>query len=535
MTPNAAISRKCPRGLATAAAAIAALYLGTTATRGLSAPSAHARYYSVEDIATPAGVGPSCDALTFLPDGRLVAAFDHGEVYFYDPAGRHWARFAEGLHTPMGLLAISAREILVCQRPELTRLVDSTGSGVADRYECVSDAWGLSGNYDEFAYGPAADSKGNLFVALGSDSGAGKLRYEIRGKSVPAVPAFGKHAEFSGVPYRGWVVEVTPAGEMVPVACGLRQPNGIAMGANDQLLVTDNQGDWIGTSPLHRIMQGGFYGHPAGLVWRPDWQSPPSLLQLDEMRSDTAVLFPHGIIANSPGQPATDTTQGKFGPYAGQIFVAEFNVPRIVRVMPEEVAGHFQGAVAPFYDGAPLRSGNIRLAFAPDGSLWVGQSQRRLGWPADEGIQKLAWKGEAPMDVLFVHLTATGFEFTFTKPVDPAITAHPEAFSIRRYYYLYHAAYGSPRTDVHSVGISHMVRSPDGLKVAFDVDVLQAGDIYEFTMDHLAASDGTPILNPLVCYTANRLLDGSARPFPWPPPTGDSVGTGQDQPQVGVQ
>ena len=517
------------------AAALLALLLGISAPGGLSAPSAHARYYSVEDIPTPAGVGPSCDALAFLPDGRLVAAFDHGEVYFYDPAGRHWARFAEGLHTPMGLLAISAREILVCQRPELTRLVDSTGSGVADRYECVSDAWGLSGNYDEFAYGPAVDSKGNLFVALGSDSGGGKVRYETRGKLSPAVAAFGKHAEFSGVPYRGWVVEVTPGGDMVPVACGLRQPNGIAMGANDQLFVTDNQGDWIGTSPFHMILPGGFYGHPAGLVWRPDWKGPPSLLQLDKMRSGAAVLFPHGIISNSPGQPATDTTQGKFGPYAGQVLVPEFNVPRIVRVMPEEVAGQLQGAVALFYDGPPLRSGNIRLAFSPDGSLWVGQSQRRLGWPADEGIQKLAWKGETPMDVLSVHLTATGFELTFTKPVDPSISAHPETFAIRRYYYLYHADYGSPRTDVHSVRTSHMVRSPDGLKVSFDVDVLQAGDIYEFTMDHLNAADGTLILNPLVAYTANRLRDGSSRPIPWPAPTGDSAGSGQDQPEVSVQ
>jgi hypothetical protein len=515
-----------------AAAAILAAFLGTPAAGAVPAPNPHARYYSVEDIATPAGVAASCGGLSFLPDGRLVAVFDHGEVYFYEPSSKRWARFAEGFHSPLGVLAISPREILVCQRPELTRLIDSTGSGTADRYECISDAWGLSGNYDEFAYGPVMDSKGNLYVALGSDSGAGKLRYEIRGQSKPSVPEFGVHAEFSGVPYRGWVVEITPGGKMIPIAGGLRQPNGIMIDANDQVFVTDNQGDWIGTSPFHHIVQGGFYGHPGGLVWRPDFKGPLSLLELDRMRRDGTVMFSHGIIANSPGQPLTDTTQGKFGPFAGQIFVTEFNVPRILRVMLEEVAGELQGAVAPFYDGTPLRSGSIRLAFAPDGSLWVGQGQRRLGWPADEGIQKVTWKGEAPMDVLSVHLTSTGFELTFTKPVDPAIVSHPEAFSIRRYYYLYHQEYGSPRTDVHSVPISHMKLSPDGLKVGFDVDVLQAGDIYEFTLKGVMAADGTPVLNPLVAYTANRLQDGSSRPIPWPPPTGDSVGSGQDQPIV---
>ena len=514
------------------AAAVLALFMGISAAGGSPASNPHARYYSVEDIATPPGVAPSCGGLSFLPDGRLVAVFDHGEVCFYDPASRRWTKFAEGLHTPLGVLAISAREVVVCQRPELTRLIDSTGDGVADRYECIADTWGLSGNYDEFAYGPAIDSEGNFYVALGLDSGGGTVRYEIRGRFNPDGSGFGKDAMASEVPFRGWVVKITPGGKMVPVACGFREPNGIMMGADDQLFVTDNQGDWIGTSPLHHVLPGGFYGHPASIVWRQDWHGPPSVLQLDKMRRDATVLFPHGIVANSPGQPIVDSTRGKFGPFAGQIFVTEFNVPRLLRVMLEEVAGELQGAVAPFYDGPPLRSGNIRLAFAPDGSLWVGQDQRRLGWPAEEGIQKLTWRGETPMDVLSVHLTPTGFELAFTKPVDSEIAMHPEAFAARRYYYLYQENYGSPRTDIHNVRISRIARSPDGLKVRFDVDVLQAGEIYEFSLGRLKAADGTPMLNPLVAYTAKRLCDGSSRPIPWPAPTGESAGTGMDQPRL---
>jgi glucose/arabinose dehydrogenase len=494
--------------------------------------NAHLRYYSVETVPTPPGVGPSCGGLSFLPDGRLVAVFDHGEVYFYTPSTRHWVRFAEGMHTPLGVMAVNAREVLVAQRSELTRLVDSTGSGMADRYECISDAWGLSGNYDEFTFGPAMDSKGNLYVALGLGSGGGKVRYEIRGRFNPDGSDFGVHAATSGVPYRGWVVKISPDGNMVPVACGLREPNGIMVDSEDRVFVTDNQGDWVGTSPLYHILPGEFYGHPSSIVWRPDWHGPPSVLELDKMRRDANVLFSHGIIANSPGQPIIDPTRGRFGPFAGQMFVTEFNVQRLVRVMLEEVAGDLQGAVAPFFDGPPLRSGNIRLAFAPDGSLWVGQGQRRNGWPAEEGIQKITWTGETPMDVLSVHLTDTGFEFTFTKPTDPGIAAHPEAFAGKRYYYLYHHEYGSPRIDVHKVGVSHLVRSPDGLKVTFDADVLQAGEIYEFSLDKITAADGTRILNPLVAYTATHLRDGSSRPIPWPAPTGDAVGTGNDQPRI---
>lgn len=514
------------------AAAALTLLAGIPVARCLPASNAHSRYYSVEDVATPQGVAPSCGGLSFLPDGRLVAVFDHGEVCIYDPANRRWTRFAEGLHTPLGVVAISAREIVVGQRAELTRLVDTTGDGVADRYECITDAWGLSGNYDEFTFGPTIDSKGNFFVALGLGSGGGKVRYEIRGRFNPDGSDFGNHAAFSGVPYRGWVLKITPDGHVFPIACGLREPNGILADGDGGLFVTDNQGDWVGTSPLDHILPGGFYGHPASIVWRPDWRGPPSVLELDRLRSDASVLFSHGIIANSPGQPIIDSTHGRFGPFAGQMFVTEFNVPRLVRVMLEEVAGGLQGAVTPFFDGPPLRSGNIRLAFAPDGSLWVGQDQRRAGWPAEEGIQKVTWTGKTPMDVLSVHLTATGFEFTFTKPVDSAIEMHPEAFSARRYYYLYHQEYGSPRTDVHSVRVSHIARTRDGFRVGFDVDVLQAGEVYEFSLDRLVAADGTHILNPLVAYTATHLRDGSSRPIPWFPPTGESAGTGLDQPSL---
>jgi hypothetical protein len=529
-------SRKAPgqKNWCLAAAVAAALIAPLSRGGAAAAPEGPGRYYTVEDIPTPAGVAPACGGLSFLPDGRLVAVFDHGEVCIYDPVTRRWTKFAQGLHTPLGVLAISAREILVCQRPELTRLLDTTGSGVADVYQCVSDQWGLSGNYHEFAYGPVRDANGGLYVALGSGSAGGLPRYEVRGRFNPDGADFGRRAMYSVVPYRGWVVKIGTGGDLIPIACGFRQPNGIVLDPQGRIFVTDNQGDWVGTNKLHYVTAGGFYGHPSGLVWRPDWNGPPSVLQLDKMRREGSILFPYAIMSNSPGQPVYDLTQGKFGPFADQMIVSEFNVPRLLRVMLEEVSGEIQGAVAPLYDGAPLHAGNIRLAFAPDGSLWVGQSERRLGWPAGHGIQKITWKGETPLDVLNVHLTSTGFEFTFTKPLERASAERPDSYTGRRYYYLYQAAYGSPRVDVHDVPASRISLSDDGLRVRFDVDGLHAGYIYEFTLNGLRGADGSPVLNPLVAYTANRLPDGSRRPIPWPAPTGQRAGTGEDDLKVGL-
>ena len=133
------------------------------------------------------------------------------------------------------------------------------------------------------------------------------------------------------------------------------------------------------------------------------------------------------------------------------------------------------------------------------------------------------------MDVLAMHLTPTGFEFTFTKPLDAASAMRPEAFPARRYYYLYQAAYGSPRIDIHDVRVDHVALSQDGRRISFDVDALNPGYIYEFTLRGLKAADGTPLLNPLIGYTVNRLQDGSTRPIPRPAPTGATLGSGMDE------
>ena len=82
-----------------------------------------------------------------------------------------------------------------------------------------------------------------------------------------------------------------------------------------------------------------------------------------------------------------DYTGGKFGPFSGQMFVGELNHATLMRVMLEEVNQQLQGAVVPFLNGDPLRQGGNRLAFAPDGSLWMGHTDH--GWGGDAGITRI--------------------------------------------------------------------------------------------------------------------------------------------------
>jgi glucose/arabinose dehydrogenase len=494
------------------------------------------KYYTLQNIATPAGVTPECGGIAFSPSGKLFAAFHAGEVHLYDPVARVWRKFAEGLHDPMGIVAINDSEVVVSQRPELTRLRDTDGDGTADHYQVVSDAWGMSGNYHEFASSVSRDAAGNFYLGVGNASNGGPARYEKRGRYEPRGENDKSH--YSVSPYRGWAVKVAPDGRFTPIAPGFRQPNGVGLDAAGRLLVADNQGDWVGSSKLFHVEHGRFYGHAPSLVWSDliDSATNPSQLpieRLEALRTEAAVIFPHALMASSPGQIIVDTTGGKFGPFAGQTFIPEYQQPRVMRVMLETVAGRTQGAAVPFYDLAGLRLGSHRAAFSPDGSLWVAQSQRKLGWPADEGIQRIVWNGITPLDVADIHLTDSGFELSFTRPVDPAALADPASYSVRRYYYLYQPSYGSPQVDVLDIKITAAVASQDGRKVSLRFDRLDPGYIYEFRLSNLKASDGgDELVNNFLCYTCNVLLDGTAAPYPRPKPTGKTIGSGKDKPDV---
>lgn len=487
----------------------AGLYIFSACSTKEKSP-APAESYRVESIAVPEGLTAETGGLDFLPDGRLVACFLRGEVMIYDPGTRQWSLFAEGLHDPLGIVAISASEMLVMQRPELTRIKDTDGDGQADLYETVTDDFGLTGNYHEFNYGPIRDKEGNLFIALNSASAGGGVRQEVRGRLDTTGRGAGK-SMFSVVPYRGWIMKLTPGGKLLPYAMGFRSPNGMGFDLQGNLLVTDNQGDWEGTSKLYHVQEGNFYGHPASLVWKKGWNrgNPFSLPveALDSMRTKASVLFPQDIIANSPTQPLCDITNGKFGPFKGQLFVGEMNSERIVRVILEPVAGELQGACIPFIDGKGLRKGNNRLAFAPDGSLWTGQAA--YGWGGDNGIQRIIFTGKQPVDIYSMNLTDQGFDLTFTQPLDDSTALNPGNYKFQRYYYEYHEKYGSSRMDVSAVVVTDVTLSGDRKKVSLTLDGLQPGYVYQLNLGEIKTQSGDSLDNHLICYTLKNLLPGT--------------------------
>jgi hypothetical protein len=473
--------------------------------------------YRVENVSLPKGIAPEVASITFGKDGRLAACFRRGYIYTMNPASGTWTKFAEGLQTPLGIIpGDKAGEYYVAHLPELTRVADTDGDGVADVYETICDQWGMSGNYHEFIGGPVRDKEGNFYISLGLASGGADPRPPVRGELTTKGRTAKEQKEgivskvghYSPVPLRGCAVKITPKGDMSLISCGFRQPNGLGFDAEGGLFAADNQGDWVGTSPLHHVTPGAFHGHPASLNWAP-WfggRDPveASIDELDKMRKRPAILFPQNDMGGSVCQPLLDTTNGAFGPYSGQLLVPEWTYPRILRADLEKVGGEYQGAAFVLVEGNGLRAGNNRIALSPDGKgLYVAQTSRI--WGTSEGLQRIVFTGRTPMDIQHMRLAKDGFDLHFTKPVDPESGSDVNNYSLVHYYYKYHGIYGSPKTDITPATVNAARVSPDGKTVHLVVDKLVSGRLYELRPKGITAADGEPLHTMEAAYTLNRL------------------------------
>jgi glucose/arabinose dehydrogenase len=470
--------------------------------------------FVIESIAMPPGIDPQIGGIDALPNGKLAICCHRGEVMLFDPSNNQWSQFAEGLHEPLGVLAESDDSLLVMQRSELTRLRDTDGDGQADSYETVYDGFGLTGNYHEFAFGPARDAEGNLYVALNLASNGAGIREEIRGQwtdigvermrmAVRGKP-WAKVQEAAGrmysrVAWRGWVLKLSPDGEQVtPFACGFRSPDGIGFDQAGRLLVTDNQGDWLGTSKVHHVREGLFHGHPASLVWRDGWQRNPlevPVAELQQLRTKAMALLPQGELASSPTQPIA-VPEGMFGPFAGHTLIGEMNQKTLVRLLPDVLGEVSQGAAIPFLQCEALGAGNHRMVFTKDGSLWIGKTH--LSWAGADGLVRVRPRPQATMfSMAQVRAVANGFRLRFTDNVAVESLARVK---VRAHGYHYHKAYGSPKVNDREVAVTvSLDAAATTLQVA--LSDLREGDVYTISLTGVTSSHGAALLGDKVYYT----------------------------------
>ena len=395
--------------------------------------------------------------LAVAKDGTIVVATRTAGIWRLIKG--EWHLFAQGTFDSLGVVIEDDHglQVVVGQKPELTRITDINGDGLADSFATMSDSFSYNGNYHEYLHGPVRDTKGDYFFTLNlGDASQTDAMYR----------ANGKYMGTSGG-YRGWAIHVPAKGGFEPWADGMRSPASLGVAPDGQIWYADNQVDYVATSKLFRLKKGAFYGHPAGLVDRPDMipTSPEiSWEAVADSRQEAAVLFPQNRLANSPGNPAWDTTGGRFGPYEGQMFLGDQTQSDLMRVLTEKVGDHEQGVVIPF--ATDLESGIMRPVFLPDGSMLLGETGR--GWQAKGGrvasLQRIVWDGKTIAPAIH-HVSAVpgGFDITFTTavPTSFAQTDIAGALSIKSWTYRDAPDYGSPELDEHAEPVTQIGLSED--------------------------------------------------------------------------
>lgn len=486
-------------------------------------------YYRIISLPIPEGIELEVGGLALLPNGDLAAATRRGEVwvienpYMLNGSNPYFRKFASGLHEVLGL-AYKDGALYMAQRGELTKLVDKNGDGKADVYETVYQ-WPLTGGYHEYSYGPILLPNGNFMVT--ANVMFDNLEW-WRGKS--------------HVPWRGWTMEITPDGKMMPYATGMRSPAGLGL-IDGQFFFADNQGDWEASGGLVQLSKGDFTGNPAGLAWAASTESPVKVRLSDiysrvdprfgtgkkiedddstrpyktlfEVAKEVpgvklpAVWLPHTILGNSTSGILQIPQDSTFGPFAGQVLVGDQTQSRINRVFMEKVKGEYQGAAFPFREG--FESGVLRLAWGNDGSLFVGQTSR--GWgskgPKDFGLERVVWSGKTPFEMKAIRAMPDGFEIEFTMPVNKKTAGNPDSYGVTSFIYKYHPVYGSTIVREKTNFVNAAVVSDDGMKVRLVVDSLREKYIHEIKVaESVLSTDTIPLLHAAAYYTLNNIPDG---------------------------
>ena len=406
-------------------------------------------------------------------DGKVfVASMKTGELFTLrdpdDPKRAKWELYGRGLYQDALSMLAEDDGLYVLHRRNLTKI--SERNGVPDRFDRVfALPQGVADSYD-MAYGLARDKSGAFVLSYAPYGDA---------KTIGA----------------GSAIRMKPGKPVEEVAFGMRNPLGWCSGPDGEIFFTDNQGDWVASNKLCHVSEGKFYG----------WPNRSQSQHINKPVGKATVWVPYSW-ARSINGVAYDNTGGKFGPFAGQFFMAELMFGgAVVRANVEQVNGVYQGACFPFWGKGLL--GPLCLAFDPRGKLYVG-SVTEPGWMAqpDRGaLYRIDFTGKVPFEMQSIHVRPRGFRIVFTAPVDKAKAAEIAAYKLESYRYEYTGAYGSPELDRATVKVEKVEVAADGKSVELITAALVKDRVYLVSVPGVRSAAGETPLFPTGAYTLNEI------------------------------
>ncbi len=370
-----------------------------------------------------------------------------------------WKRFASGLHEPMSLVVRNAEvgkrnaestskpEILVFDRNGIWKLVDTNGDKECDRYEMFCNLFAQTAETREFPNSMKRGPKGELYISKGGQEGT----------------TYGKH--------NGTVIKVAADGKsMEVIGYGLRQP---FIGVNPKTgLVTasDQQGNYVPSTPLHIISDHHFYGHLPTIA--PKEKYPETI-------TEPLTWLPHPV--NPSGVTQTWLIDAKMGPVNGELIHIGYNRPELFRVLMNSHFEKPQAAVVSFNRNFDFPTLNAVVNPA-DGQLYVvgfqvwGTVVKRIS-----GLARVRYTDKPRVLLKEVTPTDKGLLLRFNAKLDAKLATDPDSFNGERWNYRRTFEYGSPHLKLDGssgqewMTASSAYLSKDGMSVLVGFPDMKAG------------------------------------------------------------
>ncbi|MEM6691387.1 MAG: c-type cytochrome [Planctomycetota bacterium] len=413
--------------------------------------------------------------IDFFESGRAALVTIDGDVWLCDglqPGSEEvvWHRFASGLHEPLSL-RIRNEEVFVFDRNGLWRLLDRDRDGEADYHELFCSRINQSAETREFPLSLELEKDGSFLVSKPGQEGI-----------------------YSGV------LRISPDGTNVSlIATGFRQPFLGYDSVTGHIVASDQQGNWVPSSPVHLIKRGGFYG-----------------FRRNKNLDDLPVTPPLTWIPHAECGSATTVVwmrDAKMGPLNDKPVLMCYQPPRLMQVHMDIDDSVAQGGATSLdidIGSKPVMKAAINptdgLLYLTGFRIWGTSANQMTFFGRVRASESIPWTIPEQAQV-----ERRGILLRFEEPLDPELASKREAYTVSRWNYKRTSAYGSghykldgsPGTE--SIGVSSAKLSDDRKSVFLGIRDMRA--VMQIEVGYkIELEDQTPVQNRTFL-TAHELRD----------------------------
>jgi cytochrome c2 len=362
--------------------------------------------------------------IAFHADGRASAVTFEGDVWTVEGIDKDlqnikWRRFASGLHEPMSI-EIVRDTLYVFGREGIVRLHDLNKDGSADYYENFSNVMAQSAESREWAADMVLGPDGCFYIAKGGSQSNGP------GVSKQVAKGFRE-----GSQHNGTVMKISQDGLSYDIiATGLRGPY---LGMNPKtgmLTASDQQGNFVPSTPIYLIKKGDYFGVPATEHRKDNPAITPALTWL-----------PHRVDRSSISQAWA--TSDKMGPLNDNLIHFSFARPGLFRVLIDSSASIAQGGVSYIHANypAPTSKGTINPV---DGQMYItgfnlwGSSSKGIS-----ALMRMRYTGKPSYMPNQFRAGEQGIMLSFDSELDAGSVLDVANFQVKRWNYKRTQEYGS--------------------------------------------------------------------------------------------